>query len=126
MSAPYKRRRSAGVVRNLWVYRRLVAAAILMGLTLWFILVNNTELSVRFPFGFGPWKTTSGMAILLGAAAGSAVTGLIVTILMTMRRYRHPIHRGDDADPSAIPDDRPPTDYAAKAKEGFRDAPWSA
>jgi uncharacterized integral membrane protein len=126
MSAPYKRRRSAGFVRNLWVYRRLVAAAIVAGLTLWFILVNNTELAVRFPFGIGPWITTSGVAILLGAIAGSIMTGLVLTIVLTMKRFRRPSGRDDDGDPRAIPEERPPVDYASKAKEGFPDSGWSS
>ncbi|MDB5351596.1 MAG: hypothetical protein JWN86_2843 [Planctomycetota bacterium] len=126
MIAPYKRRRSAGLVRNLWVYRRLVAVAFVLGLTLWFIVMNNTEVDVRIPFGFGPWKTTSGVAILLGAIAGSILTALVFTILITMKRFRHPSDRTDDADPSAIPDDRPPSDYASKTKDGFPDSGWSA
>ena len=119
MASPYKRRRSASLVRNLWVYRRLVLAAILAGLTLWFILVNGQDIEVRFPFWKTPLKTSSGMAILLGAAAGSIVTLLVTTIVMTMRRMRHGHAHAHDADPAAIPDDRPPSDYASKAKEGF-------
>lgn len=126
MVAPYKRRRSASLVRNLWVYRRLVAAAIVTGLTLWFIVMNGERIEVRFPFGFGPMATTSGVAILLGAVAGSIITGLVLTIVLTMKRFRRPSGREDLGDPRAIPEDRPPTDYAAKAKEGFPDSNWSA
>ncbi len=126
MATAYKRRRSAGFIRNLWVYRRLVLAAILTGLMLWFILMNNTAVDVRFPFGFGPLKTTSGMAILLGALAGSVVTALILTILMTLRRFRRGTDHQVGSDPSAIPEDRPPSDYASKAKEGFPDSGWSS
>jgi uncharacterized integral membrane protein len=126
MASPYKRRRSASIVQNLWVYRRLVLAAILSGLTLWFILMNNTEVSVRFPFGFGPLQTTSGMAILLGSVAGSVVTLLITTIVLTMRRFRHGHGHDGGSDHSAIPEDRPPSDYASKAKEGFPDSGWSS
>ena len=126
MAAPYKRRRSAGFIRNLWVYRRLVAAAIVLGLTLWFIVMNNTELQVRFPFGFGPWSTTSGVAMLLVGVASSIATALVLTIVLTMKKFRHPASRGDDSDPTAIPEDRPPSDYASKAKEGFPDSGWSA
>ena len=125
MPAPYKRRRSAGFVRNLWVYRKLVLAAILLGLTLWFIVMNGTAVDVWFPFGLGPLKTTSGVAILLGAVAGSALTALFFTIFWTVRRMRNPAGRGDDADPSAIPEDRPPTDYAAKTPDGFGSSGWT-
>ena len=130
MGSPYKRRRSAGLVRNLWVYRRLVLAAFLAGLLLWFILVNNQAVEVRFPFGFGPMKTSLGMAILLSAMVGSVVTLLVATIVMTMRRFRRGSGRDADhdadSDPAALPEDRPPSDYAAKAKEGFPDSEWSA
>lgn len=126
MAPPYKRRRSAGFIRNLWVYRRLVLAAILTGLMLWFILMNNTGVSVRFPFGFGPLETTSGMAILLGALAGSVVTALILTIVMTLRKFRSGTDPHVEPDPSAIPEERPPSDYASKAKEGFGDSGWSS
>ena len=126
MGSPYKRRRSAGLARNLWVYRRLVLAAFLAGLLLWFILVNNQAVEVRFPFGLGPMKTSLGMAILLSASAGSVVTVLVATIVMTMRRFRKGPGRDADADPSALPEDRPPSDYAANAKEGFPDSEWPA
>ncbi len=125
MATPYKRRRSASLIRNLWVYRRLVAAAVLMGVMLWFIVINNTQVIVRFPFGLGKMESTSGLAILLGALAGSAITALLMTLFLTMRRLRSSGGRADEADPSAIPEDRPPTDYAAKTTEGFPDADWS-
>ena len=126
MPPSYKRRRSAGFVRNLWIYRKLVLAAVLLGLTLWFIVMNGTPVEVWFPFGFGPLKTTSGVAILLGAVAGSALTALLLTVFWTMRRIRAPHDRGEDIDPSAIPEDRPPTDYAAKTPDGFGASDWSA
>ena len=126
MSSPYKRRRSAGFIRNLWVYRRLVLAAILTGLTLWFILMNNTAVDVRFPFKSDPLKTSSGMAILLGAVAGSVVTVLATTIWKTLRKFRHGTGHDAAPDSNAIPEDRPPSDYASKAKEGFPDRDWSS
>ncbi len=126
MSASYKRRRSAGLVRNLWVYRKLVMAAILLGLMLWFIVMNGTTVQVWFPFGFGPLTTTSGVAILLGAVAGSVVTALLLTVFLTLRKWNPSSGRIDDADPAAIPEDRPPTDYAAKTPDGFGRSDWSA
>lgn len=126
MASSYKRRRSAGLVRNLWVYRKLVLAAVLLGLMLWFIVMNGTAVDVWFPFGFGPLRTTSGVAILLGAVAGSILSALVMTVFLTMRRFKNPAGRGDDSDPSAIPEDRPPTDYAAKTPDGFGRSDWSA
>lgn len=126
MAAPYKRRRSASLIRNLWVYRRLVLAAILAGLTLWFILVNSQDVEVRLPFWSTPLKASLGMAILVAAVAGSIITLLITTIVMTMRKLRTGHAHEPDPDPSAIPEERPPSDYASKAKEGFPGSDWSA
>ena len=127
MATPYKRRRPA-LLRNLWVYRQLVAAAVVLGVMLWFILINGSAVAVAFPFGLGKLESTLGLLILLSAAAGSLATVLVGGIVMATRRYRRPGGRypSRDDDPEAIPDDRPPTDYAAKTTEGFTGAPWSS
>lgn len=131
MASPYKRRRPS-ILGNLWVYRRLVLAAMVLGLVLWFIVINNTPVVVYFPFGFGEIHTRSGLAILLGFFAGSIVTGLIITVLFTLRRNRLPgVDKGEreeGLDPRGRDDwgdDRPPSDYAANTPEGFSDAPWN-
>lgn len=127
MTSPYKRRRPA-LLRNAWVYRQLIAAAVTLGVMLWFILINNTTVSVAFPFGLGKIESTLGLLILLSAAAGSLFTVLVGGIVLATRKFRRPGGRttDDDLDPSAIPDDRPPTDYAAKTTEGFSGTPWSS
>ena len=121
MASPYKRRKPS-LIKNLWVYRRVVLAAMILGLMLWFIVINSQEVTVYFPFRLGQITSTAGVVILLGAVAGSLVTGLILTIVLTVRRYRG---AGGSDDPATLPEDRPPTDYAAKTGEGFADAPWS-
>lgn len=126
MISPYKRRRSSSLIRNLWIYRRLVAAAIVLGVMLWFIVINHVAVTVRFPFGIGQWPTSSGIAILLGALAGSVATALVMTVVLTVRRLRSGGAEGIMENPGALPDDRPPSDYASKTTEGFSDAPWSA
>lgn len=130
MASAYKRRRPS-LIRNLWVYRRLVAAALVLGLMLWFIVINNTPVVVYLPFGLGEIHTRSGLAILLGALAGSVVTGLTITLLFTLRRHRESPFREDEPDlvkgsgRADWDEDRPPSDYAAKTPEGFSDAPWN-
>lgn len=131
MTSGYKRRRPS-LIRNFWVYRRLILAAMLLGLVLWFIVINNTAVVVYFPFGLGEIHTRSGLAILLGFFAGAAVTGLIITLLFTLRRTRlsgaEKGGRDDDIEPRGRDDwddDRPPTDYAANTPDGFSDAPWN-
>lgn len=126
--SPYKRRRTRGLIRNLWVYRRLVLAAIVLGLVLWFILINNTPVVVVFPFRLGQVQTSSGVAILLGAVAGSIVTALAGGVVFALRRFgkdgSHPNGNGGGG-VAKVPDEKPPSDYAAKTGEGFSDAPWT-
>ena len=52
MAYQYKRRRPS-IVRNFWVYRRLIGSAVLLGLMLWFIWANDAAVTVAFPFGLG-------------------------------------------------------------------------
>ena len=121
-----KRRSLAELARNFWVYRRLVAAAVVLGVLLWFILINNQPVTVYFPFGLGAPSSSIGAVILVSAAAGGLATALILTIVRAYRRYRGPRPGDLAADPRApdLLDDRPPSDYAAKTPEGFSDAPW--
>src|SRR5580704_1415021 len=71
MTTGYKRRRPS-LVRNFWVYRRLVGLAMVLGLMLWFIWANNAKVTVFFPFGLGTYESRLGLIILLSALVGSA------------------------------------------------------
>ena len=126
MDSPYRRRKPA-LLKNFWIYRYLIASAFGLGVILWFILINNTAVAVTFPFRLGTVESTAGILILLGALAGSVVTALLMTIGFALYRIRRPGGRpsGGDDDHSTLPDERPPTDYAAKTTEGFSGAPWS-
>ena len=125
MTSPYKRRRPA-LLRNLWVYRYLIASSFLIGVILWFIVINNTPVPVTFPFRLGTIQSTAGVLILLSAVAGASAMALITGLGMAVRHLRRPgMRRPDVDDDPALPDDRPPTDYASRASEGFSDAPWS-
>ena len=124
MTSPYRRRKPS-LIRNLWVYRRLVAAAIVLGLLLWFIVINHAPVTVYFPFGLGKVTSSTGVMILLGAICGSVATGLILTLFVAVRRLKSgPAGPADDAGGGDIPEDRPPTDYAAKTTDGFPGTPW--
>ncbi len=114
-------------MRNLWVYRRLIVLAIVLGLLLWFIWVNNAPVTVSFPFGLGSLTSTTGLVILLSALVGSISTALTMTLIFALRWRRHgPGTKSEDDTPSsALPEDLPPSDYAAKTTEGFPDARWS-
>ena len=127
MGSPYKRRKRS-LIRNLWVYRRLVALAVVVGLLLWFVLTNNERVTIAFPFRLGSFQSTTGLVILLSAMVGSLLTGLTVALVWAIRKART-----DPDDPvvarperSPIADELPPSDYAAKTGEGLnREGPWS-
>lgn len=124
MAYQYKRRRPS-LLRNFWVYRRLVGAAVLLGLLLWFIWANGAQVTVAFPFGLGSLTSTTGIVILMSALVGSVMTILATTVFFAVRRLRAgpgPQDPPSHADPSV---DRPPPDYAAKTSEGFPNAHWS-
>src|SRR5438270_577145 len=115
MAYQYKRRKPS-ILRNFWVYRRLVGVAVLLGLMLWFIWANHAAVTVAFPFGLGSVSSSLGIVILLSALVGSVATILMMTVIYAVRKIRSPQGGGFD-DPSTSPElgeDRPPSDYAAK------------
>jgi uncharacterized integral membrane protein len=124
MPYQYKRRRPS-ILRNFWVYRRLIGMAILLGLTLWFIWANGDPVTVAFPFGLGKLSSTTGIVILLSALVGSVLTILATTVVFALRRLRGAPAPQDPPNPADPTDDRPPPDYAAKTTEGFPNADWS-
>jgi uncharacterized integral membrane protein len=130
-SSPYKRRKPS-IVRNFWIYRRLIALAFVLGLMLWFIWANDATVTVAFPFGLGSLTSTTGLVILLSAMVGSVMTALAMTLMYTIRRAQGqaqgtgptPPLKAGDAAAEPLPDDRPPPDYA-RTTEGFPDSRWS-
>jgi uncharacterized integral membrane protein len=127
MAYQYKRRRPS-ILRNFWVYRRLIGSAILLGLMLWFVWANDAAVTVAFPFRLGHLSSTLGLVILLSASVGSLLTFLVMTVVMTMRRIRGqqaPQGLPDAPAKNVEPEDRPPPDYAAKTTEGFTNTKWS-
>jgi uncharacterized integral membrane protein len=124
MPYQYKRRRPS-IIRNLWVYRRLIVTAILLGLMLWFIWANGDPVTVAFPFGLGKLSSTTGIVILLSALVGSVLTILATTLVFALRRLRNAPTPQEPQNPPDPAGDRPPPDYAAKTTEGFPNAHWS-
>ena len=127
MAYTYNRRPS--LIRNLWIYRKLIGLAIILGLLLWFIWVNGEKVTVSFPFGLGQFSGTAGLVILLSALVGSVVTALAMTIFFAIRIRKGGLgggeRPGDDEPRATLPEDRPPPDYAAKTTDGFPEKPWS-
>ena len=124
MAYEYKRRKPS-ILRNFWVYRRLIGTAILLGLMLWFIWANDAQVTVAFPFGLGKLTSTTGVVILMSALVGSLATILVTTVIVAIRRMRVPHTPHGRPNPTDTVADRPPPDYAAKTTEGFPNAHWS-
>jgi uncharacterized integral membrane protein len=126
MASPYKRRRRS-LIRNLWVYRRLVLLAVVAGLLLWFVWANSQKVTISFPFRLGNIESTLGLVILLSALVGSILTAVGMTLFWAIRKAR--LDRDEAPEkPSRTPidDDLPPPDYAAKTGDGLtREGPWS-
>ncbi len=118
MASPYKRRKPS-LIRNFWLYRRLIALAVLLGILCWFMLINHTPVTVVFPFGLATISSTTGIVILISFLAGGLATALLMTIVRALRRHLDPASGGNDPEGASLPDDRPPADYAAKTPEGF-------
>lgn len=125
MPHPAYPRRRRSLLRRLIAYRRLVLAAFVLGLLLWFILANSTAVTINFPFGLGKWQSTVGLVILISALFGSLATGLLLTIYFALRWGRD--SRGEAAGYQRPPesDELPPSDYAAKTADGLSREEWS-
>jgi uncharacterized integral membrane protein len=124
MAYEYKRRRPS-ILRNFWVYRRLIGTAMLLGLLLWFIWANDAEVKVAFPFGLGKLSSTTGVVILMSTLVGSGATILVTSLIVVLRRLRSSRNSQDSLNSGVAPDDRPPSDYAAKTTDGFSNAHWT-
>ncbi len=86
---PYEyKRRKPSIIRNFWVYRRLIGTAMLLGVMLQFIFANSAQVTVQFPFGLGNLTSSLGVVILMSALVGSLATVLITTAIVAIRRVR--------------------------------------
>ena len=117
-TSPYKRRKPS-LLRNFWVYRRLILAAFVLGLLLWFVASNNQKVTIVFPFGLGSFPSTTGLVILLSALVGSLVTGLILTLLWAFRLAKPGRSETGPEKTRVDLDELPPPDYAAKTGDGL-------
>lgn len=125
MSSPYKRRRPS-LVRNFWVYRRLVGLAVIVGLMLGFIWANNTDVTVTFPFRLWTVQGKLWLVIVLSALAGSVVTALALAVFYAVRQVHMSAGGHTDDVANRLPDDRPPADYASKASEATPGRHWES
>ncbi len=124
MAYQYKRRKPS-MIRNFWVYRRLVGLAVVLGLMLWFIWANNAPATVAFPFGLGKFESTIGLVILLSSLVGAVATALVLTLIYAVRLRQPSGSREVPGGAPELAEERPPSDYASKTTEGFPDSHWS-
>jgi uncharacterized integral membrane protein len=75
------------MMRNIWIYRRLLALAVLLGITLSFVVSNREKVKVTFPF-LGEIDSTSGILMLASAALGAAVCWLVMTFRQALHEAR--------------------------------------
>ena len=83
-----KSRKSSNPLRTLWMARKLIAAAIVLGILLWFILMNHQDVTLYFPFGMGQAHSSLGVVVLLSALAGGSVTALLSAFFWARKWYR--------------------------------------
>ncbi len=124
MAYEYKRRRPS-IIRNFWVYRRLIGYGDPPGSDALVHLGQQRAVTVTFPFGLGKLTSTTGVVILMSALVGSLATILVTTLFFAIRRIRSTQTPHDPPNPTDLTADRPPPDYAAKTTEGFPNAHWS-
>ena len=103
MASPYKRRRPS-LLRNFWVYRRLIGLAMVLGLMLWFIWANRAEVTVAFPFGLGTFQSTTGLVILLSALVGATASALGIALFQAIRRVQGLSTSSQEEDPTPLPE----------------------
>ena len=123
MNSPYRRRKPS-LIRNLWIYRYVIAIAFVMGVLLWFVVINNAEVQVYFPFGMGSLTSTAGIVILLSAIVGAVLAMMAMGLIFALRRLKAGASTSElESEGAVLDDDLPPTDYASKAPEGLRRGP---
>ena len=95
------------MIRNLWIYRRLVGLAVVLGVVFFFVGANWSDVEVNFPF-IGSLKSRVGVVMLISAALGAAATWLT----MTFRRAIEDARREREQRPTE-PSSRPQANVAA-------------
>jgi uncharacterized integral membrane protein len=84
------------MIRNLWIFRRLVALAVIFGLALFFVMSNREPVRVTFPL-LGSIDSNSGWVMLISAALGAAASWLVLTFRFAWREARAEKQRAAEA-----------------------------
>jgi uncharacterized integral membrane protein len=104
------------MLRNLWVYRRLLALALMMGIALSFVVQNRVALKVTFPF-LGEIDSTSGIVMLASAALGAVACWLVMTFRHALREARG--QKGEPEPPASLRSPEHCRGTEAEAKKGL-------
>ncbi len=93
------------MIRNLWIFRRLVALAVVLGLALFFVMSNREPVRVTFPL-VGGIDSTSGKLMLISAGLGAAASWLVLTFRFAWREAQAEKQRATEtpAEPRAADD----------------------
>jgi uncharacterized integral membrane protein len=99
------------MIRNLWIYRRVIALAVLLGVIGGFVWANKDPLEVRFPL-LGKIQSSAGVVMLVSVALGAAGTWLVMMIRRTLQSAHEargePAHRVAPDPPPSPPATEPP------------------
>ena len=77
----------AQMIRNLWIYRKVILLAIILGVVLSFLWTNDERVRVRFPF-VERLDSSLGIVMLVSALLGAGATWLYMTFRRTIVQAR--------------------------------------
>ena len=76
------------MIRNLWIYRRVLVLAVLLGIAASFVMSNSEPVKVSFPLVRLEISSTSGLVMLVSAALGAGATWLVLTFRHAVQSAR--------------------------------------
>ena len=76
------------MIRNLWIYRRVLLLAVVLGLVASFVWSNNEPVKISFPLVRLEISSTSGLVMLVSAALGAGATWLVLTFRLAVQSAR--------------------------------------
>jgi len=75
------------MIRNLWIYRKVILFAVVLGVIATFVLSNNDPVRVNFPF-LGEISSRSGVVMLICVLLGAGVTWIVMTFRVTLEEAK--------------------------------------
>ena len=75
------------MIRNLWIYRKVILLAIVVGVVVSFLWTNKREVDVNFPF-VGTITSYLGIVMMVSAALGAGLTWMVMTFRFSIQQAR--------------------------------------